>query len=103
MPMMARDSHYGNFDLAQLVFVFSLAYAAGRFVAGARAIVSAGGSPEYSVRSSPPSARPPWRHSPTTRWRSWRYKSATDWARAAAGPRALRFSELGSSGGNAAP
>jgi len=35
MPMMARDSHYGNFDLAQLVFVFSLAYAAGQFVAGA--------------------------------------------------------------------
>src|SRR5215470_2144236 len=35
MPMMARDSHYGNFDLAQLVFVFSLAYAIGQFVAGA--------------------------------------------------------------------
>src|SRR5215472_2154232 len=35
MPIMARDSHYGNFDLAQLVFVFSLAYAVGQFVAGA--------------------------------------------------------------------
>lgn len=35
MPMMARTSHYGNFDLAQLVFVFSLAYAIGQFVAGA--------------------------------------------------------------------
>jgi len=35
MPMMARDSHYGNFDLAQLVFVFSLAYAIGQFTAGA--------------------------------------------------------------------
>src|SRR5215813_4900486 len=35
MPMMARDSHYGNFDLAQFVFVFSLAYAIGQFVAGA--------------------------------------------------------------------
>jgi sugar phosphate permease len=35
MPMMARTSHYGNYDLAQLVFVFSLAYAAGQFVAGA--------------------------------------------------------------------
>lgn len=35
MPMMARTSHYGNFDLAQLVFVFSLAYAVGQFVAGA--------------------------------------------------------------------
>jgi OPA family sugar phosphate sensor protein UhpC-like MFS transporter len=35
MPMMARDSHYGNFDLAQLVFVFSLAYAIGQFAAGA--------------------------------------------------------------------
>ncbi|HEY1337947.1 MAG TPA: phosphonoacetaldehyde hydrolase [Bryobacteraceae bacterium] len=34
MPMMARDSHYGNFDLAQLVFVFSLAYAIGQFAAG---------------------------------------------------------------------
>jgi len=35
MPMMARTSHYGNFDLAQLVFVFSLAYAVGQFAAGA--------------------------------------------------------------------
>jgi OPA family sugar phosphate sensor protein UhpC-like MFS transporter len=35
MPMMARDSHYGNFDLAQLVFMFSLAYAIGQFAAGA--------------------------------------------------------------------
>ena len=35
MPLMARDSHYGNFDLAQLVFVFSLAYAVGQFAAGA--------------------------------------------------------------------
>src|SRR5215472_16971231 len=35
MPIMARDSHYGNFDLAQFVFVFSLAYAIGQFVAGA--------------------------------------------------------------------
>jgi OPA family sugar phosphate sensor protein UhpC-like MFS transporter len=35
MPIMARASHYGNFDLAQLVFVFSLAYALGQFVAGA--------------------------------------------------------------------
>src|SRR5215467_5559958 len=34
MPMMARDSHYGNFDLARLVFVFSLAYAVGQFIAG---------------------------------------------------------------------
>jgi len=35
MPMMARTSHYGNFDLANLVFVFSLAYAIGQFSAGA--------------------------------------------------------------------
>ncbi len=35
MPMMARTSHFGNFDLAQLVFVFSLAYAIGQFAAGA--------------------------------------------------------------------
>jgi sugar phosphate permease len=35
MPMMARTSHYGNFDLAQLVFLFSLAYALGQFAAGA--------------------------------------------------------------------
>src|SRR5215475_2559159 len=35
MPMMARDSHYCNYDLAQLVFVFSLAYALGQFAAGA--------------------------------------------------------------------
>lgn len=35
MPMMARTGHFGNFDLAQLVFVFSLAYAVGQFVAGA--------------------------------------------------------------------
>lgn len=34
MPMMARTSHFGNFDLAQLVFVFSLAYAVGQFFAG---------------------------------------------------------------------
>src|SRR5499427_8907882 len=34
MPMMAQASHYGNFDLAKLVFVFSLAYAIGQFVAG---------------------------------------------------------------------
>jgi OPA family sugar phosphate sensor protein UhpC-like MFS transporter len=34
MPMMARSSHYGNFDLAKLVFVFSLAYAIGQFTAG---------------------------------------------------------------------
>lgn len=33
--MMARTSHYGNFDLAQLVFVFSLAYSIGQFSAGA--------------------------------------------------------------------
>jgi sugar phosphate permease len=35
MPMMAGASHYGNFDLAQLVFAFSLAYAVGQFLAGA--------------------------------------------------------------------
>ena len=35
MPMMARTSHYGNFGLAQLVFLFSLAYALGQFAAGA--------------------------------------------------------------------
>jgi OPA family sugar phosphate sensor protein UhpC-like MFS transporter len=35
MPMMARSSHYGTYDLAQLVFVFSAAYAAGQFLAGA--------------------------------------------------------------------
>jgi len=35
MPMMARTSHYNNFDLAHAVFVFSLAYAVGQFVAGA--------------------------------------------------------------------
>src|SRR5262245_34493209 len=34
MPMMARTSHYGNFDLAQLVFVFSMAYSIGQFIAG---------------------------------------------------------------------
>jgi hypothetical protein len=34
MPMMARTSHYGNFDLAQLVFFFSLAYSLGQFTAG---------------------------------------------------------------------
>jgi sugar phosphate permease len=34
MPMMARSRHYGNFDLAQLVFVFSFAYAIGQFTAG---------------------------------------------------------------------
>jgi sugar phosphate permease len=35
MPMMARTERYGNFDLAQLVFVFSAAYALGQFIAGA--------------------------------------------------------------------
>jgi sugar phosphate permease len=34
MPMMARTSSYGSFDLAHLVFAFSLAYAIGQFVAG---------------------------------------------------------------------
>jgi sugar phosphate permease len=34
MPMMARTEHYDNFDLAHLVFVFSLAYAGGQFLAG---------------------------------------------------------------------
>ena len=34
MPMMARTSHYNNFDLAHAVFVFSLAYAFGQFIAG---------------------------------------------------------------------
>ena len=50
MPMMARTSHYTNFDLANAVFVFSLAYAMGQFIAGAlgdrfggRFIGSAGG------------------------------------------------------------
>ena len=50
MPMMARTSHYTNFDLANAVFVFSLAYAAGQFIAGAlgdrfggRLVGSAGG------------------------------------------------------------
>ncbi len=35
MPMMARTDSYGNFDLAKLVFVFSLAYSVGQFIAGA--------------------------------------------------------------------
>jgi sugar phosphate permease len=50
MPMMARTSHYNNFDLAHAVFVFSLAYAAGQFLAGTlgdrfggRLVGSAGG------------------------------------------------------------
>jgi OPA family sugar phosphate sensor protein UhpC-like MFS transporter len=50
MPMMARTGHYSNFDLAHTVFVFSLAYAAGQFIAGAlgdrfggRLVGSAGG------------------------------------------------------------
>src|SRR5215469_18524162 len=50
MPMMARTSHYTNFDLAHAVFVFSLAYAVGQFIAGAlgdrfggRLVGSAGG------------------------------------------------------------
>jgi sugar phosphate permease len=34
MPMMAQTSHYGNFDLARLVFVFSAACAVGQFAAG---------------------------------------------------------------------
>ncbi len=34
MPMMARVGGYQTFDLANLVFVFSLAYAAAQFVAG---------------------------------------------------------------------
>jgi sugar phosphate permease len=50
MPMMARTSHYSNFDLAHAIFVFSLAYAVGQFIAGAlgdrfggRTVGSAGG------------------------------------------------------------
>jgi sugar phosphate permease len=34
MPMMTRTLRYGDFDLAHLVFAFSLAYAAGQFLAG---------------------------------------------------------------------
>jgi len=34
MPMMARLENYKTFDLAHLVFIFSLAYAAGQFLAG---------------------------------------------------------------------
>jgi OPA family sugar phosphate sensor protein UhpC-like MFS transporter len=34
MPMMARSDNYKTFDLANLVFIFSLAYAAGQFLAG---------------------------------------------------------------------
>lgn len=34
MPMMTRTLKYGNLDLAHLVFVFSLAYSAGQFLAG---------------------------------------------------------------------
>jgi sugar phosphate permease len=37
MPMMARTLRYGNFDLANLVFVFSLAYVAGQFLNGSAA------------------------------------------------------------------
>jgi sugar phosphate permease len=50
MPMMARTEHYKTFDLANLVFVFSLAYAGGQFLAGsladrfgARMIATGGG------------------------------------------------------------
>ncbi len=32
--MMARNDHYKTFDLANLVFIFSLAYAIGQFLAG---------------------------------------------------------------------
>jgi sugar phosphate permease len=35
IPVMVRTGHYGKCDLAQFVFVFSLAYAADQFVAGA--------------------------------------------------------------------
>ncbi len=34
MPLMARLDNYKTFDLANLVFIFSLAYAAGQFLAG---------------------------------------------------------------------
>jgi sugar phosphate permease len=34
MPMMARLDNYKTFDLANLVFIFSLAYAGGQFLAG---------------------------------------------------------------------
>jgi sugar phosphate permease len=34
MPMMARLENYKTFDLAHLVFIFSLAYACGQFLAG---------------------------------------------------------------------
>jgi sugar phosphate permease len=50
MPLMARLDHYKTFDLANLVFIFSLAYAAGQFLAGlladrfgARVVATAGG------------------------------------------------------------
>ena len=50
MPMMACTETYQTFDLANLVFVFSLAYSAGQFLAGlaadrfgARVIGTAGG------------------------------------------------------------
>src|SRR5277367_5139589 len=34
MPLMARLDNYKTFDLANLVFFFSLAYAGGQFLAG---------------------------------------------------------------------
>jgi sugar phosphate permease len=34
MPMLSADSRYGSFDLAHLVFAFSLLYALGQFFAG---------------------------------------------------------------------
>src|SRR5277367_5507897 len=50
MPLMARLDHYKTFDLANLVFIFSLAYAAGQFLAGlladrfgARVVATGGG------------------------------------------------------------
>ncbi|HTB16205.1 MAG TPA: MFS transporter [Bryobacteraceae bacterium] len=50
MPMMARLEHYRTFDLANLVFIFSLAYAGGQFLAGlladrfgARVVATGGG------------------------------------------------------------
>jgi len=50
MPMMTRTLRYGNFDLAHLVFVFSLAYAVGQILAGIaadrhgpRAVAACGG------------------------------------------------------------
>ena len=88
MPMMARTSHYNNFDLAHAVFVFSLAYATGQFISGASATASAADLPGSLADSCQPPVPVAMAMAPSYRPFCC-CRSATDWAKDADGPSCL--------------